>query len=124
MSDRTQADLSRGRPRTHALSIVGLTLALAAFIGASCCALPLLLASLGLAGAWIANLELFVVYRAFLIVAALVLIALGWTIALQRRASGRTFVVLGLATATVLAAMAVTQYEGEISRYLVSLRRK
>lgn len=124
MSESTQADLGRGRPRTHALSMVGLALALAAFVGASCCALPLLLASLGLAGAWIANLEVFVVYRAYFTIAAFVLIALGWAFALRRRASGRTFTVLGLATLTVLAALAITQYDGEISQYLVSLRRK
>jgi mercuric ion transport protein len=124
MSQTTQADLSSGRRRTNALSIVGLALALAALVGASCCALPLILASLGLAGAWIANLELFVVYRAYFTVAALVLIALGWAIALRRQSSSRTLVVLGLATFTVLAALAITQYEGEISRYLVSLRRR
>jgi mercuric ion transport protein len=124
MSESKQADLSRERPRTHALSILGLALALAAFIGASCCALPLLLASLGLAGAWIANLEVFLVYRAYFTLAALVLIAIGWTMALRRRASARTFIVLGLATVTMLVALAIAQYEGEISRYLVSLRRK
>jgi mercuric ion transport protein len=124
MSQTTQADLSSGRRRTNALSIVGLALALAALVGASCCALPLILASLGLAGAWIASLEVFVVYRAYFTVAALVLIALGWAIALRRRSSSRTLIILGLATFTVLAALAITQYEGEISRYLVSLRRR
>ena len=44
----------------HWLTSAGLVVAVAAFVGASCCALPLILASLGLAGAWIANLEVFV----------------------------------------------------------------
>jgi mercuric ion transport protein len=101
-----------------------LAFALAAFVGASCCALPLVLASLGLAGTWIANLEVFVVYRAYFTVAALALIVLGWAIALRRRSSRRTFLILGLASVTVLAALAITQYEGEITWYLVSLRRK
>jgi mercuric ion transport protein len=124
MSDSTQADVSTAKQHTNTLSIVGLALALAAFVGASCCALPLILASLGLAGAWIANLEVFVVYRAYITVAALVLIVFGWAVALRRRSSSRTLIILALATFTVLAALAITQYEGEISRYLVSLRRK
>jgi mercuric ion transport protein len=124
MLETTQANVSSGRPHSHALSIVGLAVALAAFVGASCCALPLILASVGLAGAWLANLEVFVVYRASITIAALVLIVLGWVVALQRRSSGRTFVILGIATFTVLAALAITHYEGEITRYLVSLRRK
>jgi hypothetical protein len=45
-------------------------------------------------------------------------------LALRRRASGRTFIVLGLATVIVLATLVIAQYEGEISRYLVSLRQK
>jgi mercuric ion transport protein len=108
----------------HWLTSAGLVVAVAAFVGASCCALPLILASLGLAGAWIANLEVFVVYRAYITVAALVLIAIGWAVAFRRRPLGRTFFVLGIATVTVLAALALTQYEPEITRYLVSLRRK
>ena len=124
MSESTQAHVSTGKWHTNTLSLVGLAVALAAFVGASCCALPVILASLGLAGAWIANLEVFVVYRAYFTVAALVLIVLGWAIALRRRPSGRTFLILGLATVIVLAALLLTQYEGEISRYLVSLRRK
>jgi mercuric ion transport protein len=124
MSDSTQADVITAKQHTNTLSIVGLAFALAAFVGASCCALPLILASLGLAGAWIANLEVFVVYRAYFIIAALALIAFGWFVALRRRSSGRTFLILGLATVTVFAALLLSEYEGEISRYLVSLRRK
>jgi mercuric ion transport protein len=124
MSEITQANVGTGKRHIHPLSIVGLALALAAFVGASCCALPLVLASLGLAGAWIANLEVFVVYRAYFTVTALALIVLGWTFALRRQSSARTFLILGLATVTVFAALVITQYDGEISRYLVSLRRK
>src|SRR6266404_3124662 len=102
MSEARQANVATDGRHTHVLSLVGLALALAAFVGASCCALPLVLASLGLAGAWIASLEVFVVYRAYFTVAALVLIVLGWAIALRRRPSGRTFLVLGLASLIVL----------------------
>lgn len=127
MSDTTQEteSLTRGAKRQASLlSHVGLVAALAALVGASCCALPLVLASLGLAGAWIANLGIFVVYRPYITVVALIIVAVGWEIALRRQASVRTFLVLGLATVIVLAALAVAQYEPEIIRYLVSLRRK
>jgi mercuric ion transport protein len=127
MSDTTQEteSLTRGAKRQASLlSHVGLVAALAALVGASCCALPLVLASAGLAGAWIANLGMFVVYRPHITAVALVVIAVGWAIALRRQAFGRTFLVLGLATAIVLAALAVAHYEAEITRYLVSLRRK
>jgi mercuric ion transport protein len=124
MSDSTQAKLDDENRQIHPLSLVGLAVALAAFVGASCCALPLILASVGLAGAWLANLEIFAVYRAYITAAALVLIVVGWGLALRRRPSRRTYIVLGIATATALAALLVTQYEGEITRYLVSRRRK
>jgi MerT mercuric transport protein len=67
-------------PRRQAslLSLVGLAAAPAALVGASCCALLLVLASLGLAGAWIANLGIFVSYRSYVTVAAVVVIAMGW----------------------------------------------
>jgi mercuric ion transport protein len=98
--------------------------AVAALVGASCCALPLALAWLGLAGAWIANLEIFVVYRAYVTAFAIIVIGLGWAIALLRRASSRTFVILGVASALVVAALLIAHYEAELTRYLIALRRK
>jgi mercuric ion transport protein len=106
------------------LSQAGLVAAIAALAGASCCALPLTLAWVGLAGAWIANLEILFVYRPYITTVALVVIGLGWAIAVRRRASPRTLVVLGLASALVGAAVLVTHYEAELTRYLIALRRK
>ena len=68
------------------LSQLGLVAAVAALVGASCCALPLALAWFGLAGAWIANLGIFVTYRPYITGAALIVIGLGWIIAVRRRA--------------------------------------
>ena len=101
---------------------MGLAAAVAALIGASCCALPLALASLGLAGAWIANLGIFVVYRPYITMVALSILLIGWTIAVRRRAPARIFVILAIATAVTLTAMVVAQYEPEINRYLLALR--
>ena len=106
------------------LSQLGLIAAVAALVGASCCALPLALAWLGLAGAWIANLGIFVTYRPYITGAAVIVIGLGWIIAVRRRAASRTFVVLALATMLVAGAVLVSYYETELTRYLVALRRK
>lgn len=106
------------------LSQAGLVAAIAALIGASCCALPLALAWAGLAGAWIANLGVFVAYRPYITGVALVIIGLGWAIALKRKASRRTLAVLGLASVLIAAAVAVAHYEQELARSLIALRRK
>jgi mercuric ion transport protein len=106
------------------VSQVGLIAAIAALVGASCCALPLALAWLGLAGAWISNLEVFVVYRPYITAFAIVVIVLGWAIALRRRASPSTLVFLGVASLVVGAALLIAHYETELTRYLIALRRK
>lgn len=69
------------------LSQLGLVAAITALVGASCCALPLALAWLGLAGAWIAKLRIFVSYRPIITAAAVMLICMGWLIAIRRSAA-------------------------------------
>lgn len=127
MSDvvqRANARAEIGSRHIGAVPQLGLIAALAALVGASCCALPLALAWFGLAGAWIANLAIFVVYRPYITAFAIVVIALGWATALRRRASPRAFVFLGTATALVAAALLIAHYETELTRYLITLRRK
>jgi hypothetical protein len=82
------------------------------------------LAWVGLAGAWLANLGIFVVYRPYVTAFAIIVIALGWAIALRRRASVRTLMVLGVASILVMAALLIAHYETELTRYLIALRRK
>lgn len=106
------------------LSQVGLVAAIAALVGASCCALPLALAWIGLAGAWIANLEIFVVYQPYITIFAMIVIGLGWVIAVRRRASLRTLLVLGVATIFIASALLLAHYETDLTRYLIALRRK
>ena len=112
------------RRQVSLLSQAGLLAAVAALVGASCCALPLALAWRGIAGAWIANLEVFVVLRPYITATARVLISVGWVIAVRRRASRRTLLILALATVLVGAALLVAHYEAQLTRYLLSLRRK
>jgi mercuric ion transport protein len=113
----------RGTP-IGVVSQVGLIAAVAALVGASCCALPLALAWLGLAGAWLANLGIFVVYRPYVTSFAIIVIGLGWAIALRRSASVRTLIVLGAASILVVAALLIAHYETELTRYLIALRSK
>lgn len=127
MSDALQQanrGTERGTRSIGVVSQVGLIAAIAALVGASCCALPLALAWLGLAGAWLANLGIFVVYRPYVTAFAIIVIALGWAIALRRRASVRTLLVLGFASVLVAAALLIAHYETELTRYLIALRRK
>src|SRR5262245_20764901 len=127
MSKTTQPTNVSANPGPRHVSLLsqhGLVAAVAALVGASCCALPMALAWLGLAGAWIGNLGIFVAYRPYITAAAVVLVGAGWVIASWRRAANRTFVVLALATMLVAGAMLVSHYEAELARYLVALRRK
>jgi mercuric ion transport protein len=127
MSDAVQQanrGAERGTRSIGVVSQVGLIAAIAALVGASCCALPLALAWVGLAGAWLANLGIFVVYRPYVTAFAIIVIALGWAIALRRRASVRTLMVLGVASILVMAALLIAHYETELTRYLIALRRK
>lgn len=125
MSDAAQErNVNRTRPRATLLSSLGLAAAVAALAGASCCVLPLLLASAGMAGAWIAHLEIFVVHRRSIIVVALLVIGAGWWIALRRQRSRGTLLVLGCATALVLAALVLAAYEQQIARLILALRQK
>jgi len=127
MSNTMQPTDDRANPEPRHVSLLsqlGLVAAVAALVGASCCALPLALAWLGLAGAWIGSLGIFVAYRPYITAAAVALIGVGWVIASWRRAANRTFVVLALATVLVGGAMLVSHYEAELARYLVALRRK
>lgn len=124
VAQQTNTKTERAARHLGIVSQVGLIAAIAALIGASCCALPLALASLGLAGAWLANLGIFVIYRPYVTAFAIIVIALGWAIALRRRASVRTLTVLGVASILVLAALLIAHYETELTRYLIALRRK
>lgn len=65
-----------------------------------------------------------VVYRPYVTTFAVIVIALGWAIALRRHASVRTLIILGVASALVVAALLIAHHETELTRYLLALRRK
>ena len=71
-----------------------------------------------------ALLGIFVVYRPYVTSFAIIVIGLGWAIALRRSASVRTLIVLGAASILVVAALLIAHYETELTRYLIALRSK
>lgn len=120
---RSATPTSKPTVTPEAMSGAGLAAGLAALAGASCCALPLALAIFGIGGAWVANLGILVVYRPFILAGAVVVVGAGWLVSFRRGARPRVHAMLGLATVAVGAAIAVTAYETEITRYLASLWR-
>lgn len=124
-STHIPADRADGSDRTSSAILpgAGLVAAIAAFAGASCCVLPLLLASVGVGGAWIAQLSIFVTYRWYILTFALMLIAASWLVALFRGSSTRARFILAIATALVIAALLMPTYEDDITRQLLKVMR-
>jgi mercuric ion transport protein len=88
MTDNTRADANTGHimgSETGAMLLVAGGL-VSAFGAASCCALPVLLGSLGLASAWLGNLALLAgPHRAALLAAAVICLVAGGGVLLRRR---------------------------------------
>ncbi|MGI9523941.1 MAG: hypothetical protein ACR2PG_20090 [Hyphomicrobiaceae bacterium] len=102
---------------------VGLVAAIVAFVGASCCVLPLMLAAVGVGGAWIAQLAIFVTYQWYILTIAVVLFAITWIVAVVRGSSRRAKLILAVSTALVAAAFAMPIYEDDITQHLLKMMR-
>lgn len=113
-SDRTVSTLLPG---------AGLVIAVAALAGASCCVLPLMLAAVGVGGAWIAQLAIFVTYQWYILTFAIALIAISWVVALVRGSSRRAKIILAISTALVAAAVILPVYEDDITQQLLKVMR-
>jgi mercuric ion transport protein len=113
-SDRTVTALLPG---------VGLVAAIAALVGASCCVLPLMLAAIGVGGAWIAQLAVFVTYQWYILTLAVLLITISWIAAFVRGSSRRTKLILAISTALVAAAFVMPIYEDDITQQLLKMMR-
>lgn len=113
-SDRTVSTLLPG---------AGLVITVAALAGASCCVLPLMLAAVGVGGAWIAQLAIFVTYQWYILTFAIALIAISWVVALVRGSSRRAKIILAISTALVAAAVILPVYEDDITQQLLKVMR-
>lgn len=97
---------------------------LAAFIGASCCVLPIVLVNLGLGSALLAgHLAFFARARPWFLGAAVLLIAAGFVSAFWkgRRPNGRVLTILAAATLLTAGAYGFAYVEPDILRWM-SLR--
>jgi len=94
----------------------GLLGGVGAFIGASCCVLPLVLFNIGVSSALIAKLEIFAVYKDYFFAGALLLIGAGLIISVRRgkRPNRRLIIISLVGLLLVLAAYVLPFYEREL----------
>ncbi|MEQ9643660.1 MAG: hypothetical protein RIM84_26820 [Alphaproteobacteria bacterium] len=116
---------STGARRDGAGLLPGLGLAAtgAALLGVSCCALPLALSLVGLGGAWLAHLAIFVTVGPYLLAGASIAVIAGWWVAFHRRPNQLGLAALGIATIGLTLAGLIRLYELELNHYLASLWR-
>lgn len=97
------------------LSGSGVLGGIAAFIGASCCVLPILLVQLGIATGLVANLAWFARWQPYLFWAAAAILALSAVLALWRgRPSLSFWIWWGIGATFLAAAFVLPQYELQI----------
>ena len=120
MTVETVKDAAPPKGAKDALASGGVLSALGAFVGASCCVLPLILVNFGLGGAWIANLAFFVEAKPYFLGASLLFITFAFIVAFWggRKPSTRTLVILGVASSLTAVAYVMPWYEGRILRFL------
>lgn len=103
------------------ISKTGLFGSIVAVISAACCVLPLTLMLLGLGGSWVAVFGTIAAASLHIVVVAAAIILAAWILAVRRRASGRTYAVLGTGTALTIVAWGLVLNEAAINDYLISL---
>lgn len=110
-------EVNRQQPsRFNWLANSGLLGAIGAFVGASCCVLPLILFNLGVSSAVIGQLSFFARFREEFLITSVFLIVAGVLFAFRsgrRPSKGATF-SLGLAVVLVFAAYLIPFYEGDL----------
>ena len=117
-----QTDWS-SRQASTLLPGAGLLAAIAALVGASCCVLPLMLAAVGVGGAWIAQLEIFVTYQWYILTTAVALSAISWIVAFVRGSSRRAKIILTVSTVLVAAAFIMPIFEDDMTEQLLKMMR-
>ena len=93
---------------------------LGAFIGASCCVLPLILINLGVSAALVGKLAFFARFQHYFMGAAVMLLAVAIVAAFWkgRRPGKRVAITLILAAALIVAAYVMPFYEPQLLRWV------
>lgn len=91
-----------------------------AFIGASCCILPIILVNLGVSSALVSHLGFFARFRPWLMVVTILLVIGGFIYAYRggRKPSWKVLIFLVLAGILAVGATILPYYEGDIQRWL------
>ena len=91
-----------------------------AFLGASCCVLPIVLVNLGVSSALVANLGFFARYKTLFMVAASLMLFGAIIFALRggRRPKARFWVSVVITGVLLASAWILPSYEGELLRWL------
>lgn len=87
-----------------------------AFVGATCCVLPLILFNLGVSSAVIAQLAFFARYKDIMLFAALVLLMMGTYFSFRenRKPTKQVLAVLAIASITIATAYILPYYEPDL----------
>ncbi len=97
----------------------GVAASILAFIGASCCLLPIVLLNLGIGTAFAGNIAFLGKFQIWFQGLTIVLLAAGYYFAFRRgRPSGRVLAWLIFATLFAAVAFTVQRYEGAIVQWL------
>jgi len=122
MSSETDNEVSvANAPRANSwLAGGGLLGGVFAFLGASCCVLPILLVNLGVSSALVANLGFFARYKTHFMIVAALLLAAAIVFALRggRRPKLRFWISVAAAALLLAGAWILPHYEGELLRWL------
>ncbi len=122
MTEPSASESAAPKPRRWADIFAGggLFAGFAAFLGASCCVLPILLAQAGLSAALLANLGVLACARPFLLAAALLFVAAGIAASLWkgRRPRPRAITLLAAATLLTAGAYVMPHHERQILDWL------
>jgi mercuric ion transport protein len=93
---------------------------LLAFIGASCCVLPLVLINLGISGALVAQLAIFARYKNWLLGISLILVVLAFWFSYSngKRPTKTVFVLLIFSSLLIVIAYTLPFYETSILQWI------
>ena len=109
-----------GLKSTDLLAGSGTITGIAAFIGASCCVLPIILVNIGFGSSIVGNLAFFASAKPIFMAATVAMIAIGFLTAFWggRRPSHKVTVLLIVATFLAVGAYVLPFYEANILRWL------
>lgn len=115
-----ELDTEKTLPARGWLAGGGVLGGMAAFLGASCCALPILLVNLGVSSALVGNLAFFARYKTgFMVVAAVLLaIAIGYALRGGRRPRARFWLSVLAGVLLLAGAWLLPSYEVELLQWL------